>query len=283
MSKAHIILTKPGIILGNIVTTAGGFALASKGNFDVRLFFLTLIGLSFVIASSCVFNNYIDRQADAKMARTKNRALATGEISITNALIFGGLLGLIGAWILFFYTNLLALGIALAGFLIYVFPYSLGKYHTSAGTLIGSIAGAVPPLVGYFAVTPILNLEAAVLFLIVVFWQMPHFYAIAIYRYKEYAHAGIPVLPVKEGIETTKGHMIAYILAFTASSLSLTILGFTGYLYLTIAALLGLIWLGLCILGFKAKNDALWARRVFLFSLIAITGLCLVMSIDVTI
>src|SRR5579863_10064329 len=94
MAKAHIVLTKPGIILGNIVTTAGGFALASQGNLDFRLFFLTLVGLSFVIASSCVFNNYIDRHVDAKMARTKNRALATGEVSCKSAIIFGVILGI---------------------------------------------------------------------------------------------------------------------------------------------------------------------------------------------
>lgn len=198
MAKAHIVLTKPGIILGNVITTAGGFALASRGDIDFRLFFLTLIGLSFVIASSCVFNNYIDRHVDAKMGRTKNRALATGEISIKNALIFGMLLGLIGVWILFVYTNPLTVSIALAGFLIYVFPYSFGKYRTTYGTLIGSVAGATPPLVGYCAVTNSFDLGALILFFVVVFWQMPHFYAIAIYRFKDYAKAGIPVLPVKK-------------------------------------------------------------------------------------
>jgi protoheme IX farnesyltransferase len=281
MAKAHIVLTKPGIILGNVITTAGGFALASRGNIDFRLFFLTLIGLSFVIASSCVFNNYIDRHVDAKMARTKNRGLATGEVSGKSAIIFGIILGLIGAFVLASYTNALTLGIALAGFFIYVVPYSFGKYRTSYGTLIGSVAGAAPPLVGYCAVTNSFDLGAFLLFLIVVLWQMPHFYAIAIYRFNDYSRAGIPVLPVRKGMQVTKVHMVLYTIAFIIVTLLLTIMGFTGYVYLTIAALLGLVWLGLCIKGFKCKNDAVWARKVFFFSLVVIIGLCLTMAIDV--
>jgi protoheme IX farnesyltransferase len=281
MVKAHIVLTKPGIILGNVITTAAGFVLASKGSIDYWLFLMTLIGLSFIIASSCVFNNYIDRQVDAKMARTKNRPLATGTISCTNAVIFGALLGLIGAWVLFSYTNLLTLSIALAGFLIYVFPYSFGKYHTSYGTLIGSVAGAAPPLVGYCAVTNSFDLGALLLFLIVVLWQMPHFYAIAIYRFNDYARAGIPVLPVKKGMYVTKVHMVLYTIAFLIAALLLTVMGYTGYIYFVVAALLGLAWLVLCIQGFKTTNDARWARKVFLFSLIVITGLSVMMAVDV--
>ena len=280
MVKAHVILTKPGIILGNIITTAGGFALASRGHLDYGLFLFTLIGLSFVIASSCVFNNYIDRHVDAKMARTKNRALAQGAISSKNALIFGTLLGLIGAVVLFFYTNILTLSIALAGFFIYVFPYSFGKYRTSQGTLIGSIAGAAPPLVGYCAVTNSFDLGALLLFLIVVLWQMPHFYAIAIYRFNDYNRAGVPVLPVKKGMHTTKVHMVFYTIAFIVAALLLTVFDYTGYVYFTVAALLGLAWLWLCMKGFKASSDARWARQVFLFSLVVITGVCLAMAFD---
>jgi protoheme IX farnesyltransferase len=282
MAKAHIVLTKPGIILGNVVTTAGGFALASRGLLDYWLFFLTLIGLSLIIASSCVFNNYIDRHVDAKMARTKNRGLVIGSVSPTSAIIFGTILGLIGAWILALYTNPLTLLIALAGFFIYVVPYSFGKYLTSYGTLIGSIAGAAPPLVGYCAVTDSFDLGAFLLFLIMVLWQMPHFYAIAIYRYNDYVRAGIPVLPVKKSIHITKIHMVLYTIAFIIAALLLTLMGFTGYVYFTVAGLLGLTWLALTIQGFKATSDAVWARKVFLFSLVVITGLCFMMAIDVT-
>jgi len=281
MVKKHIVLTKPGIILGNIITTAAGFALASRGDIDYFLFVMTLLGLSFVIAASCVFNNLIDRHVDAQMARTKNRGLATGEVSCQSAIILGAVLGLFGAWVLFSYTNLLALLIALAGFVIYVFPYSFGKYRTSYGTLIGSIAGAAPPLVGYCAVTNSFDLGAFLLFLIVVLWQMPHFYAISIYRFHDYHRAGVPVLPVKQGMHMTKTHMVFYAGAFIIAALMLTLLNFTGYIYLGTAAILGLVWLWQCLKGFKCQNDAVWARKVFLFSLVVITGLCLAMAIDV--
>jgi protoheme IX farnesyltransferase len=215
------------------------------------------------------------------MARTKNRGLVTGEVSSNSAIIFGIALGLFGSWVLYSYTNLLTLWIALAGFCIYVFPYSLGKYRTSYGTLIGSIAGAAPPLVGYCAVTNHLDLGALLLFLIVVLWQMPHFYAIAIYRFNDYSRAGIPVLPVKKGMRVTKIHMVLYTIAFIIAALSLTMMGFTGYVYFATAALLGLIWLWQCLKGFKCKNDAVWARKVFIFSLVVITGICVTMAIDV--
>lgn len=281
MAKAHIVLTKPGIILGNVITTAAGFALASRGDINYWLFLMTLIGLSFVIASSCVFNNVIDRHVDAKMARTKNRGLVTGEVSCTSAIIFGVILGLFGAWVLYSYTNLLTLSMALAGFFIYVVPYSFGKYRTSYGTLIGSVAGAAPPLVGYCAVTNHLDLGAFLLFLIVVLWQMPHFYAIAIYRFNDYNRAGVPVLPVRQGMRVTKIHMVLYTIAFIIAALSLTVLDFTGYVYFATAGVLGLIWLWQCLKGFKCKNDAVWARKVFIFSLVVITGLCITMAIDV--
>ena len=105
-AKSYCLLTKPGIILGNVITTAGGFALAAQGNFPLLLFCATMLGLSLIIGSACVFNNYIDRVADEKMDRTKNRALARGDIPAKNALIFGAALGVLGAWILFQMTNL---------------------------------------------------------------------------------------------------------------------------------------------------------------------------------
>ncbi len=109
---------------------------------------------------------------------------------------------------------------------------------------------------------------------------MPHFYAIAIYRFNDYNRAGVPVLPVKKGMHTTKVHMVFYTIAFIVAALLLTVFDYTGYVYFTVAALLGLAWLWLCMKGFKASSDARWARQVFLFSLVVITGLCLAMAFD---
>ena len=152
MIKTYFMLTKPGIIFGNAITAAGGFILASKSQvypFDGCLFLVTLIGLSLLIASACVFNNYLDRNIDKMMARTKNRALARGVISAPKAIIFAVFLGLFGILFLLLCTSLLTITIALAGFFIYVILYSLSKHRSSYATAIGSISGGIPPAVGY--------------------------------------------------------------------------------------------------------------------------------------
>jgi len=115
----------------------------------------------------------------------------------------------------------------------------------------------------------------------VVIWQMPHFFAIAIYRYKDYAAASIPVLPIQRGMYTTKVHMVLYIVAFIFIALALTALGYTGYFYGVITALLSLIWLGMCIRGFNTSNDTLWARNMFVYSLVVIMGISLAIPLDV--
>lgn len=281
MMKTYYMLTKPGIILGNAVTTAAGFVLASKGHIDYWLFLATLIGLSFIIASAGVFNNYIDRENDAKMSRTKNRPLVKGLVSGENALIFATILGLIGAEILASYTNILTVGVAFVGFFVYLVLYAFFKYRSFYGTIVGSIAGAVPPVVGYCAVSNRLDVGAFLLFMILVLWQMPHFFAIAIYRFDDYQAASIPVLPVKKGMYITKIHMFFYIIAFTLTALLLTVTGYTGKIYFVVAMLLGIIWLVLCIKGFKIENDARWARKMFGFSLVVIMLLCLTISVDV--
>ena len=162
--KHFLLLTKPGIIIGNLLTAIVGFNLASKGGFDGYLFISMIEGLAFVIASACVLNNIIDRELDKKMIRTQNRCLPKGVISPLVALIFASLLGILGVLILSVYTNGLTLIMALMGFIFYVLIYTFVKYKTSYGTLIGSIAGAIPPLVGYSAMTHRIDCGALILF-----------------------------------------------------------------------------------------------------------------------
>jgi heme o synthase len=276
----YYLLTKPGIILGNLLTFAAGFLLASKGRFDYVLFFSTLMGLAFIMASACVFNNYIDRQTDSKMKRTKNRALVKGLISGPNALIFATFLGVLGALTLFVYTNLLSLMIAGAGFVVYVILYSMWKCRTVYGTAIGSIAGAVPPVVGYCAVSNHFDSGAFILFMIMVLWQMPHFFAIALFHFDDYAAAEIPVLPLQKGVLRTKIHMVLYIIGFIFTAASLTLFEYTGYAYLIVTLSMGLVWLGLGIIGFIDHNEKVWGRRMFQVSLVTISILCLFISLD---
>lgn len=277
----YYLLTKPGIILGNLITVAAGFLLASKGRIDFQLFLATLIGLAFIMASACVFNNYIDRPIDKKMERTKNRALVTGLISGQNAIVFAILLGIIGNVILLLYTNLLTVGVAGIGFFVYVVLYSLWKRHTIYGTAIGSIAGAVPPVVGYCAVSNHFDIGAWILFTMLVLWQMPHFFSIAMYHLDDYRAAEIPTLPVKKGALRTKIHMVLYILGFICTSIMLTLFNYTGYIYLLVTIGLGLTWLGFCMKGFTSVNDQLWGRHMFRLSLVLITAICFVIPFDI--
>lgn len=280
MIRTYYLLTKPGIIMGNLITTIAGFALASKGHVDVWLFLATLLGLALTIASACVFNNYIDRDIDGKMERTKNRALVKKLISGKNAIAFAILLGLAGISVLAMYTNFLTVIVTIAGFLVYVILYYICKYRSIYGTFVGSLSGAVPPVIGYCAVSNQLDAGALILFMIMFLWQMPHFFAIAIYRFDDYAAASIPVLPVKKGMYITKIHMVLYTVAFIFATLLLTLYGYTGYAYLIVAALLGFSWLWLGLNGFKCQNDKLWARQMFVLSLVVITVLCLMISVD---
>ena len=259
---------------------ASGFALASKGHLNVWLFLSTLVGLSFLMASASVFNNYLDREMDKKMARTKNRALAKGTISVKKAILFATLLGLLGILVLALFTNLLTVWIALAGFFAYVVLYGIWKYRSIYGTVIGSISGSVPPVVGYCAVSHSFDMGAFLLFMILALWQMPHFFAIALYRLEDYAAASIPVLPVIKGVHRTKIHMLFYIIAFMVVLFLLNLFGYTGSTYLVIAALLSCSWLWLCIQGFKSDNHQLWARKMFLFSLIVIVVLSVIIAVD---
>lgn len=283
MIKEYYYLTKPGIIYGNAITAFAGFFLASKGDIDFKLLLAMLVGLSFIIASGCVFNNIADVGIDANMDRTKNRAMVKGSISKLSAIIFGTILLALGVVYLSLFTNFYSLSAALIGFAVYVLLYTPLKRRTVFATLIGAVAGATPPVVGYTAVTNHFDLGALILFLILVCWQMPHFYAIAIYRLNDYAAAGIPVLPIKQGIRITKIHMLVYIIAFILAATSLTYFRYTGYVYLGVAMLLGLAWLWVVVKGFKAADDTLWAKKMFRFSLVVITLLCVIIPIDVLI
>lgn len=281
--KNYVLVAKPGIVGGNLISAAAGFFLASKGNFDGVALPATLIGISLVVASGCVFNNCVDRNIDRKMIRTRGRALAAGLIKLPSAVSYATLLGLAGFSLLWAAANLLAVSLVLAGLVIYVGVYSLYlKRNSVHAALIGSFAGAAPPLAGYCAVTGRFDLGAVILLSIFSLWQMPHCYAIAVFRLDDYTAAAIPVLPVKQGTAAAKRHMVGYIVAFMAATLMLTIGGYTGYRTLAVATGLGLSWLSMTWWGYRANDERLWARKLFIFSILTIFILSVMMSIDFT-
>ncbi len=278
--KSYYYLAKPGIVYGNAITAAAGFLFASAGHISLSLFVAMLAGISLVMGSACAFNNYIDRDIDKKMARTKKRALVRGSISNRNALIYASALSLAGFSLLAL-TNLLTLIIAATGFVVYVVWYGFEKRRSPYGTLVGSISGAVPPVVGYCAVTNTFDTGALILFLILTCWQMPHFYAIALHRLNDYKAAGIPVLPLAKGIVRTKTTMLIYILAFMCAASLLAMFGYAGYTYLIIMIFMSVWWLRLCVQGFRPKVDQkTWAREQFMFSLVVLLTFSAMISID---
>lgn len=279
MLKKYIFLTKPGILFGNFVTTLGGFFLAAQGSVDILLLIYTLIGTTLVVASGCVVNNYIDQDIDHKMERTQNRALVQKTISANIALLYSFILGTAGLAMLWFLVNIYATGFAIIGFIVYVFFYSLWSKRTSIHqTVIGSISGACPPVIGYTAVTHEFDVAALLLFLAYGLWQMPHSWGIAIYRFNDYKTAGIPILPVARTVFRTKVESLIYVVLFTAVLNGLYCFHYTNVFFLITFNALCAYWIYLSVIGFKASNDQVWAKRYFLYSVILITALSISFS-----
>lgn len=279
----YYLLIKPGIILGNLITFTAGFLLASHAGFDIRTFVEAFLGLGLLIASGCVFNNYIDRNLDKRMSRTKRRPLVEGRIKGSYALVFATLLGLLGNFFLWKYTNDTTVVVANIGFFVYVLLYSFLKEHTTYCTLIGSISGAVPPVVGYCAVSNHFDGAAALLFLFMVFWQMPHFFAIGLWHLKDYTQANIPIVPVAHGSYRAKVHMLLYIVGLIPIITLFTLMGYTGTLFLVSTTALALFWLVLAFKGFSVKSDARWGRQMFRYSLVMINAVCFLVAIEILI
>ncbi len=277
----HLSIIKPGIIFGNVVTLCGGYFLAVQTyGFHFFNFCASLLGMIGVIACGCILNNCIDRDIDKLMERTKKRLIATDNLSIKIALLYALAFGVSGFLLLYLGTNVLTMLIAFIGLLAYVVTYTLWLKRSSVfGTVIGAVAGAVPPVVGYTAVTGQFNLVAFVLFLILFCWQMPHFFVIAIRYSDDYASARIPVLPLKRSMTYTKFNILIFVILFFLVTMLLPILGVTHLFYLFTESFLGIIWIGMSLWGFFVENDVAWARNLFLFSIINITLLSIAMGI----
>jgi protoheme IX farnesyltransferase len=278
--RSYIALTKPGIIRGNIMTAVAGFLLAARGHVDFVLLFWTLTGTSLVIAAGCVFNNYIDRDIDRKMERTKNRAIVTGLISGKKAIIYGSTLGVVGFWALYMLVNKLTFVLGIVALFFYVVVYGYAKRRSVHGTLIGSIPGAMSLVAGYTAVSNRFDTEAVILFLILAVWQMPHFYAIATYRKKDYAAAGIPVLTVFKGVRAAKIQIAVYIAVFVLATAALRTFGYASNTYVVVMLGISLAWLRLAVRGFKEKDDIRYGKKLFGFSLLVLLVFCLMISIN---
>ena len=228
-------------------------------------------GMGLVIASACVFNNYIDRNIDQKMSRTKKRALVTHKIGGPAALLFATALGAAGFGVLILFTNSRVVWLNLAAIFSYVVLYGWAKRNSVHGTLVGTVPGAIPPAAGYAAVAP-LDRAALLLFLVLVFWQMAHFYSIAMYRFNDYKAAGLPVMPIRYGMRSTRWQIMAYLSLLAAVLIGLVIAGIDGWIFLGASLVLCVYWFRAGVIDFKLPDEK-WGRRMFLSSLIVLIGL----------
>lgn len=283
MLRTYYSLSKPGIVYGNSITVIAGFLFASQGVVHFGYLLIVLFGIGCVIASGCVFNNYIDRDIDALMERTKKRALVQHTVSNTKALTFGVLLMTVGFGVLLYWTNWVTVFVSVLGFIVYVGIYSLWLKRTSVhSALIGSISGAVPITVGYLAVAGSIDSAAWILFFSMVLWQMPHSYAIALYRLVDYRNASIPVMPVRYGKVSTKIQMVVYAALFTGVASLLYVYQYVSSLYFYVMLIAGTIWTIQSAYGLIITDEQIekkWAKKVFLFSIILLLIFCVMISV----
>ncbi|WP_046175160.1 heme o synthase [Domibacillus indicus] len=279
--KDFLALIKIGIVNSNLITVFTGMWLAFilndipfLANFNTIV--LTLIGSALIIAGSASLNNYIDRDIDPLMERTKTRPTVTGKISYSKVLTLGLALVIIGSALLFM-TTFTAGVIGVIGILSYVVIYTMwSKRRHVSNTIVGSISGAVPPLIGWAAVDPTLDVLPWMLFLIMFIWQPPHFYALAMKRADEYGKAGIPMLPTVKGFAVTKRHMFVWTLLLLPLPFFMTELGMA---FIILATLLNAGWAVLAATGFRTKDDLKWAKYMFIYSLQYLTIIFVAMVI----
>jgi heme o synthase len=268
--QSYIQLTKPRIIVLLLITTVAGMAIAAKGHIDPKLLLITLVGGTCAAGAANTLNCLYDRDIDFAMERTRHRPLPSGKVQLHHALLFAIGLTLISFTLLAFYANLLSASLAMVGILLYVLVYTHWlKRHSAQNIVIGGAAGAIPPLVGWAAVTGDLSWAAWCLFAIVFLWTPPHFWALAILLQADYAKVSVPMLPVVAGNEITARQIFAYILILIPVSLLLTYpLHVTNGLYLVVAIALGSLFVYKAWLLMQSPLDLELARSLFKYSIV---------------
>jgi len=272
-------LTKPRLSGLVIATTAGGMWLA-PGELTVSRILVTLLAVSGTVGAANALNCYWERHSDQFMARTRNRPLPSGRMEPAVALGFGLLLAGVSLPALALGANLLTAVLGLVALLSYVLMYTPLKPRTSTAMLVGAVPGALPPLMGWTAVTGQIDAGGYVLFAILFLWQIPHFIAIALFRKDEYAAAGLKSVPLERGDDSSRLQIVLYLVALVPMTLLPFQLHIAGGWYLAAAVVLGLGFLGLGAVGLFRQLGRTWARQTFLFSLLYLAGLFAALMLD---
>jgi protoheme IX farnesyltransferase len=281
VAMAYVQLTKPRVMSLLLATTATAMLIAARGMPDIGVFIATLLGGALMSGGAGAINHYVDRDIDPLMGRTAWRPIPSGVIAPTSALVFGIALGLLASAVLFLFVNPLAMVLAQLGLLGYVFIYTLWlKRSTPSNIVIGGAAGAIPPLVGWAAVTgEVSSLTAWYLFAIIFFWTPPHFWALSLLIRQHYERAGIPMLPVVRGESETRRQIILYSLLLVVLTLVLSPFGMMGPIYFAAALVLGGAFI-YCAVRLWREESRTAARRLYLYSILYLFALFTAMAVD---
>jgi len=273
-------LTKPRVVSLIVFTAVIGMLLATPTLPPAGLLAAATAGIALVAGAAAAFNCLVEQRIDAAMARTRGRPTVIGTITDAQILLFSGVVGGLGLAILWHAVNPLTMWLTLATFVGYAIVYTvILKPRTPQNIVIGGASGAMPPVLGWAAVTGDVTFQPLLLFLIIFAWTPPHFWALALYRRKEYALAGVPMLPVTHGEEFTRLQMLLYTLLLTAVSLLPFATAMTGFFYLGAALVLDAVFLAYAVAIWKRYSDAL-AKRTFGYSIFYLAALFAALMVD---
>jgi protoheme IX farnesyltransferase len=278
--RQYFQLTKPRVVSLIVFCAVIGMFLAVPGMVPWRILLAATAGIALVAGAAAAVNCLIEQKIDARMARTRGRPLPLGEVNSLETLVVSGLLGGLGLFLLYSWVNPYTMWLTFATFVGYAVIYTVFlKPNTSQNIVIGGASGAMPPVLGWAAVTGEAPGEAWLLFLIIFVWTPPHFWSLALYRTKEYAAAGLPMLPVTHGAEYTRRHVFLYTVGLTLVTFVPYLIGMSGIFYLAAAVVLDSIFLGYAWLVWREYSDAV-ARASFRWSIFYLALLFAALLLD---
>lgn len=280
LARQYWALTKPRVTQLAIFCAVIGMFLAVPGLPPLRLVAMGTIGIWLLAGAAFAVNSIIERTIDAKMARTRMRPMARGELTPLQAIVFSGLVGGVGMWVLYTQVNSLTMWLTFATFVGYAVIYTiLLKPNTPQNIVIGGLSGAMPPVLGWAAVTGEAPAQAWLLVLIIFVWTPPHFWALALYRVEDYRASGLPMLPVTHGSEFTRLHILLYTIVLVATTTLPYAIRMAGLIYLTAALALGAVFLAYAWRLLRNYSDRL-ARATFNYSIVYLAALFAALLVD---
>jgi protoheme IX farnesyltransferase len=280
LGAQYLALTKPRIVMLAAFCALIGMLLAAETLVPWPILVFGLAGISLLAGAGFAFNCLIERSIDARMARTRGRPMARGEVGIASAAVFAGSIGVLGAVLLYWFVNPLTMWLTLATFVGYALIYTVVlKPATSQNIVIGGASGAMPPVLGWAAVANEVSAQALVLFLIIFVWTPPHFWSLSLYRIEDYRKSGLPMLPVTHGPEFTRLNILLYTLLLAATSLLPYLIGMSGLFYLGCALVLDAVFVAYTWRMWRRYSDGL-ARKTFGYSIFYLAALFGALLVD---